>query len=72
MAQQLQENRLLQEILKQREADTIATWRAANTVEGRETCWQAVRQIDSLRGAINARIHDILAGDGRESGNTGD
>lgn len=65
-AKQLKGSRLLAEILAEREADTIAAWRSADTVEERERHWLTLRGVDALRESVYARVEAILRGDAGE------
>ena len=59
-ARKLENNPLLNEILKQREAELIAKWRMATTLPDREQTWHALRQLDLLAGAIEDAIRSTL------------
>ncbi len=61
MAKQLQQNKLLPEILKARKADIIEQWQAAPTPLAREEAWQAIRQLNLLAGAIDDECKRAIA-----------
>ncbi len=57
-ANQLKHNQLLPLILKQREADLIALWRGSADTTEQMRVWKALRELDTLAGAIEDAIRE--------------
>lgn len=62
-AKQIATNKLLVEILDERERDIIQAWRSAETVDEREQCATDLRALEALRETISATITGIITGD---------
>ena len=54
----LQASILLKTLIKNRETDIIARWRAADDYGDRQAAWYALRELDILAGAIDDGIRE--------------
>jgi hypothetical protein len=59
-AKQLKDNKLLASILSEREADIIAAWRSAQTVDERERQFVELSALESLREMIESKTANLL------------
>lgn len=57
-AKALANNALLRVILDTRVEDLKETWERSGKIEEREHCWEAVRQVRELDGAIDNAIRE--------------